>query len=224
MKTTHRLLAALALSGAMAGAAAAPFSSGSTGADGPLAPSANTTITLPASGVLHYTTINIPSGVTVRFVRGAGNPNMPAVLLATGDVVIAGTINVSGGDGLAVGNTLTGDRTIPGAGGPGGFDGGRGGVPGNRPGGAGQGPGAGTGGSPNPSNGVSLGGGGAGYGLAGTSIGPAPAGQPGAVYGSNLLIPLIGGSGGGGASGSSAGSGGGGGGGGGGALLNAYSV
>src|SRR5262245_3191512 len=77
----------------------AQFSSGSTGADGAFNPASNVTVTLPANGVFNYTTINIPSGVTVKFTRNAANT--PVTLLAQGDVVITGTIDISGSPGTA---------------------------------------------------------------------------------------------------------------------------
>src|SRR5437899_11255426 len=60
------------------------FSSGSTGADGAYAPMANTTLTLPPNGVFNFTTVNIPSGVTVTFVKNAANT--PVTILASGIV------------------------------------------------------------------------------------------------------------------------------------------
>lgn len=99
------------------------YTSGSTGALGALAPTASTTITLPPDGVLNYTTVTIPSGVTVTFARNA--TNTPVTLLATGDVTITGTLSVNGIDGAFNGS---GNPPSPGgAGGPGGFAGGRGG-------------------------------------------------------------------------------------------------
>src|SRR2546428_12637891 len=65
---------------------AQPFSSGSTGADGALAPTGNTTVPLPPDGVLNFTTVNIPAGVTVTFAKNAANT--PVTMLATGDVTI----------------------------------------------------------------------------------------------------------------------------------------
>src|SRR2546422_11215635 len=56
------------------------FSSGSTGADGAFAPTANTTVTLPPSGVFNYTTVTIPAGVIVTLARNAANT--PATILA----------------------------------------------------------------------------------------------------------------------------------------------
>src|SRR3989442_6413580 len=102
----------------------AKYNSGSTGADGALNPSANLTLTLPASGVFNFTTVNIPGGVILRFTRNA--TNTPVTILAQGDVIIAGTMDVSGSAGGA--GSLTGTLLGPngGAGGPGGFDGGTG--------------------------------------------------------------------------------------------------
>jgi hypothetical protein len=197
-------------------AQAAGFNSGSTGVDGAFSPAASTTITVPASGRFDYTTVNIPSGVTVKYVRNPANPNVPVILLATGNVTIAGSLDVSGGDGLLTGVGVLGDRSSPGVGGPGAFDGGRGGLAEvSRAGGSGLGPGGGGSVITNP-------GGGGGYGLVGGNAG---ASVGGVIYGSNLLTPLLGGSGGGGGSGAPAvdGLAGTGGGGGGGAILIASS-
>src|SRR5438093_1315881 len=124
----------------------AQFNSGSTGAHGALNPSAHLTLTLPASGVFNFTTVNIPGGVILRFTRNA--TNTPVTILAQGDVIIAGTMDVSGSAGGA--GSLTGTLLGPngGAGGPGGFDGGTGanGVI-STIGGAGLGPGGGSGGA-----------------------------------------------------------------------------
>jgi hypothetical protein len=181
MKTYSSLvLAGLMLPMAALNGRAQGFNSGSTGADGALNITANTTIPLPTNGVLNYTTITVPQGFTVRFTRNA--LNTPVYLLATGDVVINGVIDVSGANG----NNIRG-----GDGGPGGFDGGNPGISGQPPG-AGYGPGAGKGGThtPNPD-----GAGGGGYGSQGTSGNST---NRGAIYGSPLLLPLLGGSGGGG--------------------------
>jgi len=193
------------------------FSSGSTGADGALSPTVNTIVTLPPSGILNYTTVNIPVGVTVTFGKNA--TNTPVVLLVSGDATIAGTLNVSGNVSKnvgAAGDGNIGDDGLPGTGGPGGYDGGRGGKPGtsNIIGGTGLGPGAGQPGD--VYSGYTVGGGGAGFGVIGASSWVATSPYPGlggGVYGSSALLPLVGGSGGGGAAGgaSFAGSGGGGG-------------
>lgn len=129
------------------------FDSGSTGADGALNPTVNTEIQLPESGILNYTSVNIPAGVTVKFRRNTANT--PVYLLASGDVTIAGAIDVSGQDAKPTGtygDGNLGDDGIPGEGGPGGFDGGRGGRDDQQlraaiiRGGAGLGPGGGAGG------------------------------------------------------------------------------
>lgn len=182
------------------------FTSGSTGSDGPLNITTNTTLDLPANGIFNCTTINVSTGATLRFNRNA--LNTPVYLLATGDVVINGTVDVSGG--ASPGNFAGG------ASGPGGFDGGAGGfstVGQSLPGGAGQGPGGGLPG--NSGIGFATAAGGGGYG---TRSGLWLDARDGQTYGSPLLIPLIGGSGGGGIDGNKDG------GGGGGALLIASST
>ncbi len=107
------------------------FNSGSTGALGAFNPTTNTTVTLPPDGILNYTTVTIPAGVTVTFQRNTANT--PVTLLATGDVTVAGTISVNGATGPFRGS-------IAALGGPGGFPGGIGGGP--PTGGAGPGGGA----------------------------------------------------------------------------------
>jgi hypothetical protein len=194
------------------------FNSGSTGADGAFAPSTTQSIAVPESGVFNFTTVNIPSGVTITFTRSS--TNKPLTILATGDVVIAGTINIDGKPG----NT----NATPGAGGPGGFSGGAGGygfdqsfsgVPGDGPGGGGGGL------SGTTITGANIGsGGGGGYGTAGgTGGGGTNGGVGGPKFGAVTVLPLIGGSGGGGG-GTSANLRGGAGGGGGGAILIASST
>jgi hypothetical protein len=70
------------------------FSSGSTGVDGVLDLTfGDRTVQLPASGVLNYTTVNIPAGRTLSFTNNTGNTAV--VMLAQGVVNIGGTINVS---------------------------------------------------------------------------------------------------------------------------------
>jgi hypothetical protein len=192
------------------------FSSGSTGADGAFAPTANQTVAVPDGGVFNFTTVNIPSNVTVRFLRNS--KNTPVTILASGDVTIAGSIVVDAGAAPGSG---------AGQGGPGGFDGGMGGNPTGitNNGDTGEGPGGGTGGFGNQGNGCPLGGGGGGFGGAG-AVGEggsaAGGGAGGPRYGSSALVPLIGGSGGGGGS-TYQSTAGGGGGGGGGAILIASS-
>lgn len=180
------------------------FSSGSTGADGALNVTSDTTLNVPPNGIFNFTTINVASGMTLSFNRNA--LNTPVYLLATGDVTVAGTINVDGGVG-------TSNPPVGGAGGPGGFDGGMPGFISIGPG-AGYGPGAGKGGT-HSTSGASIAGAGA-YAEVSTSNST----NNGTAYGSPLLVPMLGGSGGGGSTGNP----GTGGGGGGGALLIASST
>lgn len=207
------------------------FVSGSTGADGAFAPTVNTEVVLPPSGILNYTTVNIPTGVTVTFKKNA--TNTPVVMLASGNVTITGNIYLMGGNATAVGaagDGVLGDDGIPGVGGPGGYDGGRGGggtltASVSSAGGAGKGPGGGKApplGGAGTSWGASINGSGGGFGASGISGAYGGQGVAGGVtYGSSQLLPLIGGSGGGGGNGSLYS--GGGGGGGGGAILIASS-
>ncbi|MGH7534260.1 MAG: hypothetical protein ACREMG_01605, partial [Gemmatimonadales bacterium] len=218
------------LLGLVPGSAGA-FDSGSSGDDGAFSPAVNTEVQVPPDGVFNHTTVNVPTGVTVTYKRNA--TNTPVTILASGNVTIAGTINVSGGvspDVGAAGNGNLGDDGQPGLGGPGGFDGGRGGLLGansgtNRRGGNGLGPGAGGGATRRDT--LGCGGGGGGFGAAGAAgiaaCSGTQLGAGGSSYGVAGLLPLIGGSGGG---GGSAGDNfqGSGGGGGGGAILIASSL
>lgn len=195
-QTILALLAALAVGATPARAQA--FRSGSNGSYGPIDTGSSTvTLDVPPDGIFHATTINVGSGGLLRFRRNA--LNTPVYLLATGDVTITGTIEVSGGRGSA---------STPGLAGPGGFDGGAPGSVG-LPAGDGQGPGGGKAGTTVDGDTEA---GGAGYATT-TTLGPVA--QRGATYGSPLLLPIVGGSGGGGAAGDP----GWGGGGGGGAIL-----
>ncbi len=168
-------------------AGAGTFVSGSTGADGACNPTIpQTELQLPPNGVFNFTTVNIPVGVTVTFKKNAANT--PVYILATGDVTIAGTIDVSGA------STYSSTDNQPGLGGPGGFDGGYGGVLGISGGIAGNGLGPGGG---NVSTDISHpSGGGGGFGTVGQDGSSTATGGP--TYGNARLIPLIGGSGGGG--------------------------
>jgi hypothetical protein len=166
------------------------FNSGSTGADGAFNPTCTPTPctvqqALPASGVFNFTTINIPTNITVKFTKN--QTNTPVTMLATGNVTINGIIDVSGSPGTD-GVNSTNLAFTAGASGPGGFDGGNGatGLV-SSTGGAGLGPGGGAGGL----SGSAYGGGGgfAAVGSGGTA--------GGAMYGTASLLPLIGGSGGG---------------------------
>jgi len=178
---------ALVLGGGSSSARAQLFDFGSDGTFGPInvADGATLTVNLPPDGVIHATTVNVGTNGTLKFNR---NPlNTPVYLLATGDVLVRGSIDVSG----AVG---TSNPPVGGRGGPGGFDGGMPGFGGGVPPGAGHGPGAGLGGLNDTSQG------GAGLGAYGT-VGSGARPTNGHVYGSPLLIPMLGGSGGGGTAG-----------------------
>jgi hypothetical protein len=161
------------------------FSSGSTGADGPFIRSCAPTpctvsVGLPPSGVFNFTTVTIPVGVTVTFVRD--ETNTPATILASGNVSIAGAIDVSGGrgrDGIA---NATSVAPTAGPGGPGGFDGGNGSIGINAVGGSQGGGGLGPGG------GLSIASCGGSFATQGGCGGP--------TYGTASLLPLVGGSGG----------------------------
>lgn len=155
--------------GGLSASAQLTFDCGSDGSYGPMEITNNTTLALPPDGKFNCTTITIASGATLRFTANA--LNTPVYLLATSNVTISGTIDVSG----SAPNTIFG-----GAGGPGGFAGGNAAYSG-MPAGAGHGPG---GGLPRDSYG-----GGGSYGNLGL-------GGRGPTYGSQLLVPLVGGSGG----------------------------
>ncbi len=206
------------------------FDSGSTGGDGEFNPTTNTVLAVPEpDGIFNFTNVNIPAGVTVTFTKNAANT--PVSILATGNVVINGTIDVTGGASANVNGDS--DDGQPGIGGPGGFDGGRGGIFSFSGGSTGLGLGGGERGvgKANAFSRLGCAGGGGGYATAGNSpsSGTAPnqctnsnIGVGGGTYGSARLLPVLtGGSGGGGASGGERGLGSGGGGGGGAILVSA---
>ncbi|HKE25329.1 MAG TPA: hypothetical protein VKB88_23385 [Bryobacteraceae bacterium] len=132
----------------------------------------------PPNNIYNFGAIDIDSGYTVTFQRNLANT--PAILLATGNVTINGTVDVSGGNGTAPTNPAV--PGVPGLGGPGGFNGAAGpvqGAPDQIDFTAGLGPGAG--------------------GLPGSGSAQASfaAGSTSLDYGIPQLQPLIGGSGGG---------------------------
>jgi hypothetical protein len=207
------------------------FDSGSTGADGVLNPVASQEIALPASGILQYSNVTIPTNVTVTFAKNT--LNTPVQILVSGNMSVGGKIDIRGHDakptGTAGGGSLA-DDGIPGDGGPGGFAGGAGGTVPAGLGGAGLGPGGGLGGNTHAngcvggtyyhyygkSGAYATAGSTANYNSNCSSSGTASAALP---YGSSMLTPLIGGSGGGGGLGGTSFPGGGGGGGGGAILI-----
>jgi len=166
----------------------------SNGADGAYDPSVNgdctatnCRLTLDADGIFNFTTVNIPDGYTVYFVRNAANT--PAVLAATGDIAIAGTLEASAYLTDVANPQFAFPEAPKRGGGPGGFDGGLPGTSSATPGLPGGGPAGGGGGDP------AGGGGHATEGGTGTRYGGAPGSGGMAVGPAN---PLRGGSGGGG--------------------------
>lgn len=113
MKT--RALPAIALALLGCGSAWAQFNSGSTGRDGAFNPTSNIVVDMAdhPDGIYHYTSVYIPANVTVTFIPNANNT--PVVWLVQSNVVVLGTVDISGQDGVG----LQGGR-----GGPGGFRGG----------------------------------------------------------------------------------------------------
>lgn len=174
-------VAALLLAGAVAGVPPAigqsqTFSSGSTGADGPLSFTTAGTFyfdptTIPnhqaGDTIFNFTTITIATGVTVRL--DSRNLPGPVYWLASGAVEIDGTLDLSGLPGHGATGHLS-DRaySTPGAGGFGG------------------GPGGGASASAE-----------AGSGPGGGAAATTNVGTGGTFSGSQYLIPLVGGSGGG---------------------------
>lgn len=153
-----------------------------------------------ATGELDFTTFTVASGFTLRFLQNT--LNTPVTIRTTGDVTIAGTIDLRGGNGSAANSTGV---SAAGRGAAGGFNGGPGGstaVQGRdgTSGGPGLGRNAGAAGIYSPSS---------------------NAGGGNFPHANSNLFPLIGGAGGGGGRGArdDGRSGGGGGGGGGGILI-----
>ena len=179
MQTPIRLLVVIASAATLLRSYAQPFNSGSTGALGDLVVEKTKTLDLPPDGVFHCKKVTIAPGAILTFRRNALNTS--AIILAQDDVLIQGTIDLSG---------LIGTGTAGGLGGPGGFDGGRPGF-GDTPPGSGFGPGGGRGGL-RGNEAAAAGAGGFNGNAGGNST------NFGLAYGNNLLIPLIGGSGGGG--------------------------
>lgn len=184
--------------------AGAQFSSGSDGSDGAFyVPSTSGTITLdlPADGIFNYTIVTIEEGATVKYKPNS--LNTPVYILAKGDILLNGIIDVSG---------ISGTQSPPmgGLGGPGGFDGGAPGILGSPPG-DGHGPGGGRAGTnDDPWKTESAGAG--SYGGRPLENQSDLSDKDGPIYGSPLLVPLAGGSGGAGTEGQPGRGGGGGGG------------
>jgi hypothetical protein len=125
------------------------------------------------AAVFKYTSVNIASGVTVRFVNHP--KRAPVVWLAQGGITIDGLVDLSG-------SNHTGASATPSEAAPGGFRGGAARVSTEIPASGGFGPGGG---------GIAQVAGGGSYGSVGQGT------NPGAPYGNQAIVPLIGGSGGG---------------------------
>ena len=82
----------------------------------------NNVIQIPDSGVLHYDSFTVPSGVTVTFAKNADNTGV--WILSAGDIVVDGTISVIGLSFNTVANEPDAMGSAGGDGGPGGSDGG----------------------------------------------------------------------------------------------------
>jgi hypothetical protein len=67
----------------------------SNGSDGMFHPTGSVTLDLPDDGIFNFTSIDIPSGVTVRFNKNILNTSV--TLLATDTVNISGVIDISAG-------------------------------------------------------------------------------------------------------------------------------
>ncbi len=152
----------------------AEVNSGSNGSDGAFNPTTNTVVNMAdhPNGIYQFTSVNIPSGVTVTFTPNASNT--PVLWLVQSNCTINGSVDASGGQC---------NSPVGGVAGVGGWRGGNGGD-GNRDG-LGPGGGGGESGYYTASSGAS-------YATVGAGS------RPGVSYGNGFLLPLMGGSGGGG--------------------------
>ena len=96
MKTSDLKRLALLAAGLLPLCGHAQVNSGSDGHDGALNPAGNLVIDMAdhPDGIYHYTSVNIPAGVTVSFIPNAGN--RPVVWLVQGDCTIGGTVFLAG--------------------------------------------------------------------------------------------------------------------------------
>ena len=188
MKTSHFKLLAGLTAILLPLAALAQVNSGSDGHDGALNPAGNLVIDMAdhPDGIYHYTSVNIPAGVTVSFIPNAGNK--PVVWLVQGDCTVAGTLSVSGVD--------TTSNVLGARGGPGGYGGGTAALSPTSLLGEGHGPG---GGSVGPD--LTYYGGNASFATIGERNTVPGAWYPpqfpaGPLYGNAFALPFLGGSGG----------------------------
>jgi hypothetical protein len=226
---------ALVASQAISGERPLPqFDSGSNGSDGALVLTEPGTILFdPAEfgmdpdgdGIIHFTTIEIGAGVTVKLSASVFG-SKPVIWLAQGEVLIAGTIDLNGENGHLEGLPFP----QPAVAGAGGFDGGIGGNA-THPATPGCGPGGGAPARADCPRAVDprfIGGASAGHAASGvwdlSDDNSTVLCEGGAPYGNSFLFPLVGGSGGGGSQDRGAGRGGGGGAGGGAILIASSEV
>lgn len=170
----------------------AQVNSGSNGSDGALNPVGNLVINMAdrPDGIYHYTSVNIPEGVTVKFIPNTANT--PIIWLVQGSVILGGTIDISGSAPTHGAGGLAG---------PGGYSGGVTSGAGN-PAGTGLGPGGGQGYNPYlPSVPTAYGGNASFATTGGRRTHQQLQAFPGEMYGNIFLFPLVGGSGGGGGGG-----------------------
>jgi hypothetical protein len=176
MKTSYLSLAATLIALLPPLDSPAQVNSGSNGSDGALNPTSNLVIDMAdhPDGIYHYTSVNIPAGVTVTFVPNANNK--PVVWLVQGNCTINGNVDVSGkSSGTGVGGTA----------GPGGGMGGRGGVAPS----SGSGPGGGGPALGGTYNGLVAGSG--SFATVGTNLdynNGGSTGSAGLVYGNSFLL------------------------------------
>ncbi len=166
----------------MSGVLHAQVNSGSNGSDGVFNPTVSTNINMGdrPNGVYQFTSVNVPSGVTVTFTPNQNNT--PVVWLVQGDCLVEGTIDLSGKSPSA------------GSGGPGGPGGFRGGNAGSLPT-SGQGPGGGSALGAIANTGAFAG----AYATEGeANLDCGGHAVNSSIYGNKFLLPLLGGSGGGG--------------------------
>ncbi len=176
----------------------AQFQSGSNEEDGELLITANDTLVIQDDGVHNYTSITIQNGATLTLLPNT--KNTPVIFLASGDVTIEGTLNLSGENGLSTDHPNAGMAGSEAQGTAGGYYGGRGGVAiingGTNIATPGGGPGGGLA-SLNPSSFSSTGRAGTGgsHALPGGIPASNPVDPP-PTYGDSRLLTLTGGSGG----------------------------
>lgn len=197
-----RTIRQLALFAACATGLWAQFSTGSTGADGAYNPTVSGDFDPVALGinsagdnVFNFTTINIPVGVTIK-LRASKLRNQAVTWLATGNVTIAGTLDLSGAAAQAINTNSTAtiaSTRIPPEPGPGGYPGGLG-ARASVAAESGAGPGGGPAGATGAVGANAIG---ASASYIGSGI-TTYRNVTGTGYGSYLLVPLYGGSGGGG--------------------------